>query len=1697
MDFSVLPYNINIGKKNSINKEREMSLIEKDRLKIVSQDGYEIVSIADLLHKDFKFPLLRVMYEDIFRNKVYEHEECVVKSGDAIVDIGSNVGMFARYACDKGASKVYCFEPDEKNYNCLIKNVRANCETFEQAVGEKVKDTLLYQDINIGGHSIYNNDINETKTKLCFSVDCISLDSFFEARKLEKIDFLKIDAEGAEYDIFKGLSDENLQKIDKIALEWHHFIHDFKPYCEEVIQRLKPRFNFYRLDYRGGHLSMVYFWKKEEALKTKKSKFDRIVAHTSFLGHTGYANHSREFFTALDKLCPVRVRNFAHTTDLSYLTQHQRDMVIEQHWEEPPYKVGIPYVADPNEKSVNIVLNESNHYFFYDEYEKPLVFYNVWESTRQTDEFFKRLLIADQMWVPTEWQRKVTIEQGYPEDKIKVVPEGVDGNIFTPLTSGTGIPWEEFADRFTFMIFGRWDYRKSIQEMIQAFLDTFESFEPVDLVLSVDNSFSIDGMNSTEQRLAHYNLEDNRIKVLHFPPFEEYVKYLQTGNVFLSCSRSEGWNLPLIEAIACGTISICSDYGAQLEFAKGIAQTVNIKEHRAPKHVFMAEEGSVPGTWAEPDFEHLQHVMRETYENYATLKRKALEDSVKVREKFTWQNAADIAYKNLQELSDKTRIYRGADLEKNKLEILVTINHLNTFRGSELYTYTLASRLEQRGYKVTIYTPDDDPEKDPKDNRLVDMFSDISIPIFYELDSIQGRHFDIIHLQHNSTVEDICRVFPNVPKVFLSHGVLPELEKPSVDFKIDKYLAVSEEVKENLESQGIDNVSIVRNPVDISIFASDPDFPLNEVPKKALIISNHITKKEGEVITAACEHLDIDITYEGKYSGYLPPQELAKKIQQVDIVFSLGRGIIETMLCGKVPIVYDYNGGDGMVTPTNMLTLRKKNFSGRTNNLTYTKPQLTTAIRQVYRKASGEELRKQALKYFDADIITTQFEEIYKQTIEENETKSEVFVIGCHADTEQKQELLRQTISKIQEAGIPIVLTTHYPIPPDIQKDVDYVLYEKENILSGDQKLHYWFHFPGYVKVVGSYEKGDYQSVAIISLIRNALEFCKGRYTFMHYIESDSIINLPEYLNKVHRGFREKKKCVCFNWVDKITFITNIFSVAIDWFDKKFERIKSWEDYIKVDEVRAKRCGRGGNWVFESWLHTLFEAQDLYKDTLLLTEEDKKTVIIERNIIDKGKDEPLFRIFVAETKDNKVVLFIINDSEEGTSCFIWKEDEQFRRWFVEPHSVVWELFNKEGQVFDVEIGDVKKQIVILPDKIYDDVTFKFFKEDIDIKALNWTWGEETAGVRKANCHFVDGPFLELTGVDRGSLFCYQIIDQIASEVIYDDILPTNHYVRGSKKYFSDCYLCRITDSKTKEIIFEHSFDLQGKRVLINLDSKSLGDSLAWVPYLEKFRKKHSCTVIASTFWNSLFEEEYPDIEFVTPGTVVQDLYASYTVGCFNPPEEEDRSPRDYRTLPLQQVATDILGLKYEEARPKVTVSDQPRDIEGEYVCIAIHSTAQAKYWNHPTGWQKVVDFLKGQGYKVVLLSKENAKYMGNKPPQGVIKKTKMTSIKESARYLKDAKLFIGLSSGLSWLAWAVETPVVLISGHTKPWYEFQAGVRRIYSPDGCSGCFNDSKVIFDKGDWLWCPFDKDFECTKRITPEVVINSIKEVLRIEK
>ena len=371
-----------------------------------------------------------------------------------------------------------------------------------------------------------------------------------------------------------------------------------------------------------------------------------------------------------------------------------------------------------------------------------------------------------------------------------------------------------------------------------------------------------------------------------------------------------------------------------------------------------------------------------------------------------------------------------------------------------------------------------------------------------------------------------------------------------------------------------------------------------------------------------------------------------------------------------------------------------------------------------------------------------------------------------------------------------------------------------------------------------------------------------------------------------------------------------------------------------------------------------------------------------------------------------------------------------------------------------------------------------------------------------NIHFIEGAFVEILG-EKSTKFKVEFIDQSTGTTVYDTEITNNMWTKTAVKYHLD-YLIKITNLDNGEI-FEHKFNAEGKRVYIHLDSTAIGDTLAWFPYVEEFRKKHNCQVVCSTFHNDWFQSEYPEIEFIKPGTPVNDIYAMYSIGWHYNEEGEvntDFNPNDFRKYGLQECSADILGIDYQEIKPKLSFRKtlQIAPIEGKYVVIAPHASAHAKYWNYPGGWQDVIDYLNKEGYKVVMITQEplgdawhDSKLGGTLT--GVIDKTGDHPLEDRATDIMGAEFFIGVGSGLSWLSWALGTKTILISGFSAPFSEFK-DCERVFtsSPSACNSCYNRTRL--DAGDWEWCPehkgTDRHFECTKTILPSQVAEAIERV-----
>src|SRR3989344_235924 len=144
-----------------------------------------------------------------------------IRNDSVVIDIGAQVGAFSIFASRIAKNgRVFSFEPFAENFKMLKKNISLNSAFnilhIEKAVGGKEgKRDLVISKENSGGHSFY-----ETRGENV-GVDTITLKQVFEMNKISKCNFLKMDCEGAEFEILFNTPKKYLAKIDSIAMEYH------------------------------------------------------------------------------------------------------------------------------------------------------------------------------------------------------------------------------------------------------------------------------------------------------------------------------------------------------------------------------------------------------------------------------------------------------------------------------------------------------------------------------------------------------------------------------------------------------------------------------------------------------------------------------------------------------------------------------------------------------------------------------------------------------------------------------------------------------------------------------------------------------------------------------------------------------------------------------------------------------------------------------------------------------------------------------------------------------------------------------------------------------------------------------------------------------------------------------------------------------------------------------------------------------------------------------------------------------------------------------------------------------------------------------------------------------------------------------------------------------------------------------------
>jgi autotransporter strand-loop-strand O-heptosyltransferase len=312
------------------------------------------------------------------------------------------------------------------------------------------------------------------------------------------------------------------------------------------------------------------------------------------------------------------------------------------------------------------------------------------------------------------------------------------------------------------------------------------------------------------------------------------------------------------------------------------------------------------------------------------------------------------------------------------------------------------------------------------------------------------------------------------------------------------------------------------------------------------------------------------------------------------------------------------------------------------------------------------------------------------------------------------------------------------------------------------------------------------------------------------------------------------------------------------------------------------------------------------------------------------------------------------------------------------------------------------------------------------------------------------------------------------------------------------------------------YDLTNKNVLMYVSGSEekcgLGDTIASLQSVAKFHDVYPNT-------NIYVVTSYPEVDEILKiccpwmnilsyyeAKEMNIFYATYQHGCFFSDINKHHNPIDYRQQSLIDFGYNVLNVKndcIEKAYLKFNVENEIKR-QKPYVCIGVRASCVSKEWiPNEHEFERLIDFLECLGYDVIFIDINKNHHMNNlisskNPDKGIHMEGKISLI-ERLRLLQGCDCFVGVSSGLSWLAWACDVPVVMISGFTNPITEFKTPYR-VINYVKCNSCWNDMTI--DNYNAYGCPrkkgaFNNEFmECSFSITSDMVIQTILKIDKVK-
>lgn len=247
---------------------------------------------------------------------------------------------------------------------------------------------------------------------------------------------------------------------------------------------------------------------------------------------------------------------------------------------------------------------------------------------------------VDEVWVYTSYLKMCYLRSGISEEKVHIVPCGVDPLHFNSQHEPLSWLKEALKGRFCFLFNGGTTMRKGIDILVNAYLSEFKAHEPVCLVIK-DSPVYGKGLAA---RIKELSCRSDIASIIYTV---DNVAHQDLPGLYTACDcyvhpyRAEGYGLPIAEAMACAKPVIVSGVGSCLDFVDpdtGYFIKCTLEKMKE-RNVSGMPTVDFP-FWAVPDMKHLQSLLRYVYHNYHQASEIGELGAKKIRAEHTWKHAA-------------------------------------------------------------------------------------------------------------------------------------------------------------------------------------------------------------------------------------------------------------------------------------------------------------------------------------------------------------------------------------------------------------------------------------------------------------------------------------------------------------------------------------------------------------------------------------------------------------------------------------------------------------------------------------------------------------------------------------------------------------------------------------------------------------------------------------------------------------------------------------------------------------------------------------------------------------------------------------------------------------------------------------------------------------------------------------------------